>query len=131
LACKVICRLFFKNKGSFLDNCIDIQEDTGYNRLIENKEGFKMKVSQIHSAHHPETDASLVVEIEVTYYFVQKPLGRNADSDADCYGYTDIEFDIVRIFDEDDQVECPLDLFSDSYIEDVLRVKAIEEMEKE
>lgn len=99
--------------------------------FIENKEAFKMKVSQIHSAHHPETDASLIVEIEVTYYFVQKPLGRNADSDVDCYGYTEIEFDIVRIFDEDDQVECPLDLFSDSYIEDVLRVKAIEEMEKE
>lgn len=89
-----------------------------------------MNVSQIHSAHHPETDASLIVEIEVTSFFVQKPLGRYADSDVDCYGYTEIEFEIVRIFDEDEEVECSLDLLPESYIEDVLRPKAIEEMKE-
>ena len=26
--------------------------------------------------------------------FVQKPLGRNCDSDWDCYGYTEIEFTV-------------------------------------
>jgi hypothetical protein len=27
----------------------------------------------------------------------QKPLGPRCDSDLDCYGYTDIEFDVLRL----------------------------------
>lgn len=32
--------------------------------------------------------------IKVTHYFKQKPMGPSADSDYDCYGYTDIEFEV-------------------------------------
>jgi len=33
--------------------------------------------------------------INVTRYFKQKALGPSADSDYDCYGYTEIEFDVL------------------------------------
>ena len=33
--------------------------------------------------------------MEVTYFHVQKPLGPNCDSDWDCYGYTEIEFNVL------------------------------------
>ena len=33
--------------------------------------------------------------IEVTYFFKQEPLGPSCDSDWDCYGYTNIEFDVL------------------------------------
>lgn len=33
-----------------------------------------------------------VFDITITYLYVQKPMGRYADSDVDCYGYTDLEF---------------------------------------
>lgn len=33
--------------------------------------------------------------LEVTLYFEQKPLGRFADSDYDCYGYTEIEYNVL------------------------------------
>lgn len=32
--------------------------------------------------------------IDVTYFFEQKPLGRYCDSRDDCYGYTEIEYDV-------------------------------------
>lgn len=32
--------------------------------------------------------------INVTHYFKQKPMGPRADSDWDCYGYTEIEFEV-------------------------------------
>lgn len=32
--------------------------------------------------------------IEVISVVVQKPLGRMADSDWDCYGYSDVEFEV-------------------------------------
>ena len=38
--------------------------------------------------------------IDVTRYFVQKPLGKWCDSDVDCYGYTDLEIDITSIEEE-------------------------------
>lgn len=34
-------------------------------------------------------------QIRVTHFFVQRPLGPSADSDMDCYGYTDVEFDVL------------------------------------
>ena len=32
--------------------------------------------------------------IDVTYFYQQRPLGRSAESDWDCYGYTDVEFTV-------------------------------------
>ena len=32
--------------------------------------------------------------IDVTHFFRQAPLGPSADSDWDCYGYTEIEFEV-------------------------------------
>lgn len=32
--------------------------------------------------------------VELTSLFVQKPLGLTCDSDWDCYGYTEIEFEV-------------------------------------
>lgn len=33
----------------------------------------------------------------VIHYYRQKPLGREADSDWDCNGYEDIEFELVTL----------------------------------
>ncbi len=33
--------------------------------------------------------------IEPTRVFVQRPMGPSADSDYDCYGYAEIEFDVM------------------------------------
>ena len=33
--------------------------------------------------------------VQVDYFFVQKPLGPRADSDLDCYGYSDIDFTVL------------------------------------
>ena len=33
--------------------------------------------------------------IVITSYFRQKPLGPRADSDVDCYGYTDAEYTVL------------------------------------
>lgn len=39
--------------------------------------------------------AGIPCQVEVTHFFVQKPLGPNCDSDWDCYGYANIEFDVL------------------------------------
>lgn len=33
--------------------------------------------------------------VRVTHFFRQRPLGPSADSDMDCYGYTEIDFDVL------------------------------------
>lgn len=33
--------------------------------------------------------------VEMTSCFVQKPLGPQCDSDLDCYGYSEVEFDVL------------------------------------
>lgn len=38
--------------------------------------------------------AGIPCQIEVTHFFIQKPLGPQADSDWDCYGYTNIDFNV-------------------------------------
>jgi hypothetical protein len=53
-----------------------------------------------------------------------------ADSDVDCYGYTEVEFDIVRVFDEDDNVECPPNCLTDEFVDGELTEKVVEEMQK-
>jgi hypothetical protein len=40
------------------------------------------------------TVAGIPCIINVTYYFKQEPLGPMCDSDLDCYGYTEIEFEV-------------------------------------
>lgn len=39
--------------------------------------------------------AGIPCQIEVTHFVVQPPLGPNCDSDWDCYGYTEIEFEVL------------------------------------
>lgn len=34
-------------------------------------------------------------QIKITHYHKQKPLGPRADSDIDCYGYTDAEYTVL------------------------------------
>lgn len=34
-------------------------------------------------------------KVRVTRYFVQRPMGRMADSPEDCYGYTEVDFDVL------------------------------------
>ncbi len=33
-------------------------------------------------------------QVQATRIFVQKPLGPNCDSDWDCYGYSEVDFDV-------------------------------------
>jgi len=40
------------------------------------------------------------VDVNVTRAFVQKPLGRMADSDADCYGYSELDYDVIAVINE-------------------------------
>lgn len=42
----------------------------------------------------PTTVSGIPAIARVTRYFRQRPLGPTADSDLDCYGYTEIEFDL-------------------------------------
>lgn len=39
--------------------------------------------------------AGIPCEIEVTHWFVQKPLGPRCDSDWDAMGYTECEFNVL------------------------------------
>lgn len=39
--------------------------------------------------------AGIPCKIQVLSYSKQEPMGRSADSDWDCYGYTEIEFDVL------------------------------------
>ena len=39
--------------------------------------------------------AGIPCQIKIDYYFRQKPLGPQADSDVDCYGYTDAEYTVL------------------------------------
>lgn len=55
------------------------------------------------------------IDVDVTRAFVQKPLGRNADSDADCYGYSELEFDVLAVWNDDD--ECMTDDMAKEYAE--------------
>ena len=40
------------------------------------------------------TIAGIPCLVEVTYLHVQEPMGPSADSDWDCYGYTECDFDV-------------------------------------
>lgn len=47
----------------------------------------------------------VVYEVEVTHFFEQKPLGRWCDSDWDAQGYTEIEFTVLRAYDEIEEMD--------------------------
>lgn len=77
--------------------------------------------------HFDEEDNLLTFYVEVTRYFVQKPMGKWADSDVDCYGYTELEWevDMVTFQDVDGNTvvkAVDIDLYSD-YIEEKLLEK--------
>lgn len=55
------------------------------------------------------------IDVKVTRAFVQKPLGRIADSDDDCYGYSELEFDVLAVWDDED--ECMGDIEAQEYAE--------------
>lgn len=46
------------------------------------------------------------IDVNVTRAFVQKPLGPKADSDDDCYGYSELEYDVLAVFDDEEQILC-------------------------
>ena len=41
------------------------------------------------------TVAGMPAGIKIDRFFVQKPMGRMADSDLDCFGYKEIEFTVL------------------------------------
>lgn len=43
------------------------------------------------------------IDVKITNVFVQKALGRNADSDADCYGYSELDFDVLAVWNDEDE----------------------------
>ncbi|HEX7387838.1 MAG TPA: hypothetical protein VF285_11285 [Castellaniella sp.] len=34
-------------------------------------------------------------QVDVTHFISQRPMGSMADSDRDCYGYTEIDFEVL------------------------------------
>lgn len=41
------------------------------------------------------------IDVKIKHVFVQAPMGTRADSDADCYGYSELDYDVLAVFDED------------------------------
>ena len=49
------------------------------------------------------------IDVNVTRAFVQKPMGMRADSDDDCYGYSELEYDVTCVIDDEDNALCASD----------------------
>ena len=47
------------------------------------------------TGHFDARIAGIPCRIKITSYIRQKPLGPRADSDIDCYGYTDAEYTVL------------------------------------
>lgn len=43
------------------------------------------------------------IDVKIKHVFVQAPMGMRADSDADCYGYSELDYDVLAVFDDEDQ----------------------------
>lgn len=43
------------------------------------------------------------IDVKIKYVFVQAPMGMRADSDSDCYGYSELDYDVLAVFDDEDQ----------------------------
>ena len=61
-----------------------------------------------------------IFHVEVIHYAYQKPLGKWADSDVDCYGYEDLEWQCTAVeetLEDNSVVETTVDIdqYSDQY----------------
>lgn len=43
------------------------------------------------------------IDVKIKHAFVQAPMGTRADSDADCYGYSELDYDVLAVFDGNDE----------------------------
>lgn len=57
------------------------------------------------------------LDIEVTHFHHQKPLGVRADNPDDCYGYTEVEFEIKHLWVEDENGEMQEEMFWSSLLD--------------
>ena len=89
---------------------------------------------------HVEGDEGFFTfETKITYFYHQRPMGLYADNPDDCYGYTELEFEVEAgySYDEDGneivmELEKARDMaetFDEEITEDIMR--QIEEFEEE
>lgn len=72
--------------------------------------------------------------VNVTGYHHQPALGPSADSDWDCYGYTEIDWDVTSIVDCDEygnETEIPVNLFCLDDYSELIEEKLLEIMNDE
>jgi len=43
------------------------------------------------------------IDVKIKHVFVQAPMGTRADSDADCYGYSELDYDVLAVFDDEER----------------------------
>lgn len=43
------------------------------------------------------------IDVKIKHVFVQAPMGMRADSDSDCYGYSELDYDVMAVFDDEEQ----------------------------
>lgn len=43
------------------------------------------------------------IDVKIKHVFVQAPMGMRADSDSDCYGYSELDYDVLAVFDDEGQ----------------------------
>lgn len=43
------------------------------------------------------------IDVKIKHVFVQAPMGTRADSDSDCYGYSELDYDVLAVFDDEEQ----------------------------
>lgn len=43
------------------------------------------------------------IDVKIKHAFVQKPMGMRADSDADCYGYSELDFEVLAVWNDEDE----------------------------
>lgn len=42
------------------------------------------------------------IDVKIKHVFVQAPIGMRADSDSDCYGYSELDYDVLAVFDDEE-----------------------------
>lgn len=57
--------------------------------MTKNRDAIKTQIGEIDT--HIQ---GISCQIKIVSYVHQRPLGRSADSDWDCYGYTDFEYEV-------------------------------------
>ena len=88
--------------------------------------------------HVVSEESEYTFETKITYFYHQRPMGKWADSDVDCFGYVDLEYEVEAgySYDEDGneivmELEAARDMaetFEDEITEDIMR--QIEEFEE-